>query len=135
MAAFHLIIYGRFWVITEDGFAAKFTKLLFDSAGHYMGEADLVEELDVTGDAFTGTFTIQIHFLNNGPSLCSDEPISTEEALSAVFGSYKAEWLQERVFDFFTTPNYLPELSTARPCILLGGRGTGKNDGIQGPFL
>jgi hypothetical protein len=31
----------------------------------------LTEELDVTGDTFTGTFTIQIDFLNRNPSLCS----------------------------------------------------------------
>jgi hypothetical protein len=62
----------------------------------------------------------------------SDESVSAEEALSSVFGSYKAEWLQERVFDFFTAPDYLPELLTARPCVLLGGRGTGKTTVLKG---
>jgi hypothetical protein len=50
----------------------------------------------------------------------TDESVSAEEALSSVFGSYKAEWLQERVFDFFTAPNYLPELLTARPAFCSG---------------
>ena len=57
---------------------------------------------------------------------------SAEEQLSEVFGSYKAEWLRERVFDFFTAPDYLPELMTARPCVLVGGRGTGKTTVLRG---
>lgn len=48
------------------------------------------------------------------------------EQLSELFGSYKAEWLRERIFEFFTEPAYFPELTTARPCVLIGGRGTGK---------
>jgi hypothetical protein len=59
------------WKEADEGFAVKFTKLLFDATGHYAGEADLTEELDVTGDTFAGTFTIQIDFLNHSPSLCS----------------------------------------------------------------
>ena len=55
-----------------------------------------------------------------------------EEQLSELFGSYKAEWLKERVFDFFTAPEYLPELTTARPCVLVGGRGTGKTTVLKG---
>jgi hypothetical protein len=54
-----------------------------------------------------------------------DEPKPVEQ-LSELFGSYKAEWLRERMFDLFTEPAYFPELATARPCMLLGGRGTGK---------
>ena len=30
---------------------------------------------------------------------------STEEQLSELFGSYKAEWLKERLFDYFTAPD------------------------------
>ncbi|MDQ3934503.1 MAG: hypothetical protein M3340_07710 [Actinomycetota bacterium] len=48
------------------------------------------------------------------------------EQLSRLFGSYKAEWLSEQLFDLFTEPDYWPELTTERPCILVGGRGTGK---------
>jgi len=57
---------------------------------------------------------------------------STEEQLSELFGSYKAEWLKERLFDYFTTPDYLPELMTSRPCVLVGGRGTGKTTVLRG---
>lgn len=49
-----------------------------------------------------------------------------QEQLSQLFGSYKAEWLREQMFDLFTEPSYFPELLTARPCLLIGGRGTGK---------
>jgi hypothetical protein len=49
-----------------------------------------------------------------------------QEELSTLFGSYKAEWLSERMFELFTEPTYWPELTTRRPCILEGGRGTGK---------
>lgn len=48
------------------------------------------------------------------------------EQLSQLFGNYRAEWLRERIFDLFTTPAYFPELETRSPCVLVGGRGTGK---------
>jgi len=53
-------------------------------------------------------------------------PSHIEEQLSQFFGSYKAEWLKEHMFELFTEPSYFPELVTSRPCMLLGGRGTGK---------
>lgn len=63
-------------------------------------------------------------------SLEPEEPqgtVSSAEAqLSTLFGSYKAEWLSEQLFDLFTEPGYWPELTTDRPCVLVGGRGTGK---------
>ena len=49
-----------------------------------------------------------------------------ETELRELFGDYKAEWLRERVFDLFTEPSYFPALEGVRPCILVGGRGTGK---------
>lgn len=49
-----------------------------------------------------------------------------QEQLSQLFGSYKAEWLKEQLFELFTEPAYFPELTTSRPCMLVGGRGTGK---------
>lgn len=52
--------------------------------------------------------------------------LSPEEQVSQLFGSYKAEWLREQMYDLFTEPAYFPELTTARPCMLVGGRGTGK---------
>lgn len=48
------------------------------------------------------------------------------EQLGELFGSYKAEWLQERIFELFTEPAYFPDLVTSRPCMLVGDRGTGK---------
>src|SRR5262245_31226762 len=51
---------------------------------------------------------------------------SVQEQLSNLFGTYRAEWLQEQVYDLFTEPNYFPELATKRSCVLIGGRGTGK---------
>ena len=57
---------------------------------------------------------------------------SPEEQLSDLFGGYRAEWLKEKIFDLFTEPSYFPELKTPRPCILIGGRGTGKTTVLRG---
>lgn len=43
-----------------------------------------------------------------------------------LFGNFKAEWLGERIFELFKTPAYFPDLERSRPCVLIGGRGTGK---------
>lgn len=48
------------------------------------------------------------------------------ELLSQYFGSYKAEWLQDSLFELYSEPLYFPELITPRPCVLKGDRGTGK---------
>lgn len=48
------------------------------------------------------------------------------DALTDPFGIYRAEWLKDALFKLFTKPTYYPELETPRPCILVGGRGTGK---------
>lgn len=56
----------------------------------------------------------------------NSEKIKPEQYLSELFGSYKAEWLEEKLYDLYTEPAYFPELVTPRPCLLLGGRGTGK---------
>ena len=53
-----------------------------------------------------------------------DKP--TIENVSKYFGSYKAEWLKDSLYDLYTEPTYFPELTTPRPCVLVGGRGTGK---------
>src|SRR6266496_3913877 len=52
--------------------------------------------------------------------------VSPKEALGRFFGGYRAEWLKEQLFELFTEPSYFPELLTERPCVLMGGRGTGK---------
>jgi len=49
-----------------------------------------------------------------------------------VFGAQKAEWLGTLLFDLFAEPNYFPQMTTARPCVLVGGRGTGKTTVLRG---
>ena len=56
---------------------------------------------------------------------------SQQEQRSQLFGSYKAEWLRERVFELFAEPAYFPELTASSPCVLMGGRGTGKTTALR----
>ena len=37
--------------------------------------------------------------------MTNSERETTEEQLSRLFGSYKAEWLKEQLFDLFTVPS------------------------------
>ena len=46
--------------------------------------------------------------------------------LAQLFSGYRAEWLDEKIFELFTEPAYFPQLTTSHPCFLEGGRGTGK---------
>lgn len=52
--------------------------------------------------------------------------------LNEFFGSYKAEWLKTKIFDLFSEPYYFQALQDNRPCILEGGRGTGKTTALRG---
>ena len=52
--------------------------------------------------------------------------------LSEIFGAHKAEWLGPRLFELFSTPSYFPLMTTSRPCVLVGGRGTGKTTVLRG---
>lgn len=52
--------------------------------------------------------------------------------LDEMFGSYKAEWLRDKIFNFFATPYYFGTLKDNRPCVLQGGRGTGKTTVLRG---
>ena len=52
--------------------------------------------------------------------------------LSELFGAHKAEWLGPRLFELFSAPSYFPQMTTSRPCILVGGRGTGKTTVLRG---
>ena len=52
--------------------------------------------------------------------------------ISNVLGLYKAEWLNGKLFELFTEPGYFGELKTKRPCVLIGGRGTGKTTVLRG---
>ncbi len=65
------------------------------------------------------------------------EPAHQEEVnpythLYHLLGSTRAEWLGEELYELFTEPSYFPELQTNRPCILVGGRGTGKTTVLKG---
>jgi len=52
--------------------------------------------------------------------------------LNELFGSYRAEWLKGKIYDFFTEPSYFTALKDNRPCVLQGGRGTGKTTVLKG---
>ena len=39
----------------------------------------------------------------------------TQEQLAQLFGSFKAEWLKDKIFDLFKEPSYFPDLTTASP--------------------
>jgi len=56
---------------------------------------------------------------------------TAEEQISDLFGSFKAEWLREKIYELFKEPKYFPELLTGRPCVLVGGRGTGKTSVLR----
>lgn len=60
-----------------------------------------------------------------------DNNAEIRRELNAAF-AYKAEWLKEDVFTFFLEPRYFPELMTHYPCVLIGGRGTGKTTVLRG---
>ena len=61
-----------------------------------------------------------------------NENSHTLTRLSELFGAHKAEWLGPRLFDLFSAPSYFPQMTTSRPCILIGGRGTGKTTVLRG---
>ena len=53
------------------------------------------------------------------------------KGLVDLFSGYRAEWLDERIFELFTEPSYFPQLTTSHPCFLEGGRGTGKTTTLR----
>ncbi len=55
-----------------------------------------------------------------------------KEELNKLLGLYKAEWLNGQLFELFTEPGYFDDLTTKRPCVLMGGRGTGKTTVLKG---
>ena len=54
------------------------------------------------------------------------------QRLNEVFGGMRAEYFRDDIFELFTQPRYWPELLTRRPCLLVGGRGTGKTTVLRG---
>lgn len=51
--------------------------------------------------------------------------------LRNLFGDNRAEWPPERFRELFVAPSYFKKLETMRPCILVGGRGTGKTTALR----
>ncbi len=58
--------------------------------------------------------------------MTDNHDIAENDVITDPFGIYRAEWLKDALFKLFTKPAYYPELETPRPCVLVGGRGTGK---------
>jgi hypothetical protein len=61
--------------------------------------------------------------------------MNTKEILKKLnesFGSYRAEWLKSQIFELFAEPFYFPALQDSRPCVVEGGRGTGKTTVLRG---
>ena len=56
----------------------------------------------------------------------------SRKKLSDVFSGFRAEWLGSELFELFTEPSYFPQLTTSHPCVLVGGRGTGKTTTLRG---
>jgi hypothetical protein len=54
-----------------------------------------------------------------------------ENVLSQLFNENRAEWPQEDFKKLFVEPTYLRKLESIRPCVLIGGRGTGKTTCLQ----
>ena len=51
--------------------------------------------------------------------------------LGELFSDYRAEWSADLFGDLFIAPPYFPKLEAARPCFLIGGRGTGKTTSLR----
>jgi hypothetical protein len=60
------------------------------------------------------------------------DPHRPSQVLSRLLGLYRAEWLDNQLYELFTEPTYFGELTTSRPCVLIGGRGTGKTTVLKG---
>jgi hypothetical protein len=68
----------------------------------------------------------------NVSELTLQKEAAPEEQLGELFGSYRAEWLSERLYELFTAPAYFPEMTAPTACVLEGGRGTGKTTVLRG---
>jgi hypothetical protein len=54
-----------------------------------------------------------------------------QQVLTNLFADYRAEWPQPYFASLFVPPPYFRKLETARPCLLIGGRGTGKTTALK----
>ncbi|NVJ20364.1 hypothetical protein HUW62_03900 [Myxococcus sp. AM011] len=53
------------------------------------------------------------------------------DILLDLFGDYRAEWRSNLFGSLFIQPPYFSELESIRPCVLFGGRGTGKTTALR----
>ena len=54
------------------------------------------------------------------------ETTQARKYVSEFFGGLRAERLGPKLYELYRGPKYMPELLTSKPCVLVGGRGTGK---------
>jgi hypothetical protein len=69
------------WERSGSKFEATFRKLVFDTNGNYIANADVAENIAVNGTAsnkFSGQFTIQFSFLNGNPPVCSSGSLAAQ---------------------------------------------------------
>ena len=52
--------------------------------------------------------------------------------INELFGGLRAEWIEDKIFQFFTTPDYFIKLQSKEPYVLQGGRGSGKTTILRG---
>lgn len=54
------------------------------------------------------------------------------QLINELFGGLRAEWIEEKIFQFFTTPDYFSNIQSRQPYVLQGGRGSGKTTILRG---
>lgn len=52
--------------------------------------------------------------------------------INELFGGLRAEWLDDKIFQFFTKPDYFSDIQNREPYVLQGGRGSGKTTILRG---
>ena len=57
--------------------------------------------------------------------------LHTKTVFRQLFGDNRAEWPLDEFGELFVTPTYQTKLQAIRPCLLVGGRGTGKTTSLQ----
>ena len=57
--------------------------------------------------------------------------LNEEKLLKQIFNDNRAEWSSDNFDKLFVEPTYLSKLESIRPCVLVGGRGTGKTTSLH----
>jgi hypothetical protein len=57
--------------------------------------------------------------------------MNAPQVLTELFADYRAEWPQPYFASLFVPPPYFSKLERPRPCLLIGGRGTGKTTALK----